>query len=111
MEGLEFHAFHGCFDKEKSLGNLFLVDFSAKLDMAASAASDNLEDTVDCNAIYGVIAREMEVHSDLLESLAWRIADALAESFPELSEIGIRVSKKNPPLPGICAWSRVSVKR
>ena len=28
LEGMEFHAYHGCFEEEKTSGNLFVVDFT-----------------------------------------------------------------------------------
>ena len=27
LTGMEFHAYHGCFEKEREEGNLFVVDF------------------------------------------------------------------------------------
>ena len=30
LEGMEFHAYHGCLEKERREGNTFLVDFHAE---------------------------------------------------------------------------------
>ena len=30
LNGMEFHAYHGCFEKEREKGNLFVVDFKAE---------------------------------------------------------------------------------
>ena len=30
LSGMEFHAYHGCFEKERAEGNLFVVDFRAE---------------------------------------------------------------------------------
>ena len=109
LEGMEFHAFHGCLPHEKSTGNLYTVDFRAVLDMKAAALSDSLEDALDYGKVYEVICREMEVHSDLLEHLAGRIVNALAEAFPELEDFSVRVSKRRPPVRGVAAWSRVTM--
>ena len=109
LEGMEFHAFHGCLESEKVRGNLFTVDFKGMLPMERAAESDRLENTVDYGQIYGIIRDEMEKPSDLLENVGWRIAGTIAEQFPEFDCFKVRVSKQNPPVAGRCAWSRVSV--
>lgn len=110
LEGMEFHSCHGCLEHEKKIGNLFVVDFSAELDMSAAAASDRLEDAVDYGRIYDVIKREMGTHSDLLEHLAGRIIRAIEAEFPALEEFSVRVSKRRPPVDGVAAWSRVTLR-
>lgn len=109
LEGMEFHACHGCLPYEKEVPNLFTVDFRAELDMKDAAASDNLQDALDYGLVYDVIRREMEIHSDLLEHLAGRIVRAIAETFPQVGRFSVRVSKRRPPVAGIAAWSRVTL--
>ena len=33
LKGMKFYASHGCFEEEKIIGNYFVVDFMAKVDM------------------------------------------------------------------------------
>ncbi len=105
---MEFHAYHGCLEKEKQEGNLFVVDFKADIDIAAAAESDSLADTLDYGAVYSIIAREMEIPSDLIEHVAGRIVKAIEEQFPFL-DFSVRVSKQNPPVDGPAAWSRITM--
>lgn len=105
---MEFHAYHGCLEKEKQEGNLFVVDFKADIDIAAAAESDSLDDTLDYGAVYSIIAREMEIPSDLIEHVAGRIVKAIEEQFPFL-DFSVRVSKRNPPVDGPAAWSRITM--
>lgn len=110
LNGMEFHAFHGCLERERREGNLFVVDFKGFYHLGAAARSDRLEDAADYSVIYQLVAREMEQPSALLEHLASRIARAIRASFPEaFSKIEVRVSKLNPPVGGPCAWSRITV--
>lgn len=109
LEGMEFHAYHGCLDNEKKEGNLFTVDFRGSFDMSGAAATDRLDETLDYGIIYGIVSREMEIPSDLLEHVAGRIVRAIEDSYPSL-RFSIRVSKKNPPVGGMAAWSRVTLK-
>ena len=109
LEEMRFWAFHGCLESEKKKGNLFLVDFTGELDMHDAAASDNLEYTVNYADIYEIIRKEMEISSDLLEHVAGRIVQAIAEAYPEFLRFSVRVSKHNPPVGGPVEWSRVTL--
>lgn len=110
LEGMEFHAYHGCLESEKTNGNLFVVDVKGEAFMDAAACSDDLDDALDYGRIYDIVAREMAVPSNLLEHVAGRILSALGREIPELTDVSVRVSKKNPPVNGVCAWSRISLK-
>ena len=109
LEGMEFRSNHGCLESEKRDGNIFLVDFEGTYDISRAAATDNLCDAVDYGAVYCAISQEMAIHSDLLEHLAGRIAERIMRDFNAFKCISIVVAKKNPPVGGAVAWSKVSV--
>ena len=109
LEGMEFHAYHGCFQKEREEGNLFVVDFRAEYHFKTAAKTDRLDETVDYGDVYKVIREEMDKPSNLLENVAWRIVKGIAEKFPQFIRFKVRVSKSNPPVGGACKWSRVTV--
>ncbi|MCQ2143862.1 MAG: dihydroneopterin aldolase [Bacteroidales bacterium] len=125
LSGMTFHAHHGVMEEERLLGNTFVVDLEASLDLSAPAASDSLEDTVNYAEIYALVAREMAVPSKLLEHVAGRIIDAVKSSFPSIVTVKVTVSKKNPPVLGVfpanekeapesgapCEWSRIELTR
>lgn len=109
LEGMEFKAYHGCLEQEKSCGNLFVVDFRGELDLGAAAGSDSLSDTLNYADIYDIVAEEMSVPSELLENVAGRIVKTIEHRFPQLTSFSVRVSKKNPPVDGTVQWSRVTL--
>lgn len=109
LSGMAFHAFHGCFEHERSEGGEFTVVFSARVDITRAAESDALEDTVDYGQIYDVISREMDIPSNLLEHVAVRIASALKMEFPKLLSVTVKVTKLNPPVAGPVGSSSVTV--
>ena len=109
LEGMEFKAYHGCFEQEKVRGNVFTVDFRGELDLSAAAESDNLADTLNYGEIYDIVADEMSIPSELLENVAGRIVKAIEAKFPELISFSVRVSKKRPPVEGVAQWSRVTL--
>ena len=109
LSGMDFRAFHGCFDFERTEGSYFTVDFCAHLDIERAAQTDNLEDTVDYGAIYDTISREMDIPSNLLEHVAARIAKAIKAEFPALHDITVKISKHIPPVAGPVDSSSVTV--
>ena len=110
LEGMEFHAGHGCLEHERKAGNLFTVDFRGTVPMLEASESDRLEDALDYGKIYDCIAAEMARNSDLLEHVTGRIVRALAANFPQLRDFEVRVSKRRPPVNGVCQWSRITMR-
>ena len=98
LENMEFHAFHGCMEHERNLGNTFLVTVKIDIDTSQSGISDNLEDTLNYQLIYNVIRTQMEIRSNLIEHLARRIVDAVMEQFDQIKNIKLKLTKLNPPL-------------
>lgn len=108
LSGMEFHAYHGCFEKERAEGNLFVVDFKAEYNLKTPAKSDRLDDTVDYADVYKIVREEMDKPSNLLENVGWRIVKGIAEKFPQFTRFKIRISKMTPPVGGACQWARVT---
>ena len=52
LRGLIFHGFHGVKPEEKKLGQKFLIDVDAWMDLRAAGKSDELSDTVSYTSIY-----------------------------------------------------------
>jgi len=110
LEGMEFFARHGCSEKERADGNVFTVDFMAETE-CGEEEDDDLASHIDLARVYEVIALQVETPSNLIETVAHRIVRALEAEFPQIGHFSIRLSKKNPPLPGAgkASWSRVTV--
>jgi dihydroneopterin aldolase len=100
LEGMEFHAFHGCFAEEQVIGNTFIVDVYFDTNTATAEESDNLEDTVNYAAVYTLVKQEMAVKSKLLEHVGNRIMKAIRQAFPQVESIDLKISKMNPPIGG-----------
>lgn len=107
LNGMEFHAFHGCFKEEQIIGNNFIVDLSFKTDTLKPELSDDLRDTIDYSKVYKIVKNEMEITSKLLEHVARRILKGIIQTFPQISFAELTVSKMNPPVGG--KVERVSV--
>jgi dihydroneopterin aldolase len=100
LENMEFHAFHGCLEHEKTLGNTFIVSISIELDTSIPGKTDELEDTLNYQLVYDVIKGQMERPSKLIEHVGQRILDNLIVNFPQIHSLNVKLSKLNPPLGG-----------
>ena len=97
---MEFHAYHGCLEHEKLLGNTFLVTVAMELDTTLAGTTDELNHTLNYQAVYNAVKEQMKIRANLLEHLAKRILDNLSLRFPEILSIHLKISKLNPPLGG-----------
>lgn len=98
LENMEFHAYHGCLEHEKTLGNTFLVTLSMQLDTSIAEKTDQLSDTLNYKAVYDVVKTEMEIRSQLIEHVSRRIADAVFTKFPLIQSMKLKLTKMQPPL-------------
>ena len=110
LRGMTFRAHHGCQEHEKLYGGMFEVDFKAPYSLGRAAGSDDLSDAADYGIIYEIIKKEMQIPSELLESVAARIASAVRQEFPYVfGKIEIRISKLDPPVGGPCRAAAITV--
>jgi dihydroneopterin aldolase len=100
LEEMEFRAHHGCFKEERIVGNSFTVNFSFDVDTIKAEATDNLDDTINYQTVYGLIKEEMSKPSHLLENVASRILDKICNQFPQIKKVVIKISKMNPAMGG-----------
>ena len=100
IEGMEFFAYHGCFKEEQLIGTRFQVDLYLETDTGKAEYSDDLADTVDYQAIFGLVAEEMKVNSKLLEHVARHILNRIKNEYPRVDSARIKISKLNPPVGG-----------
>ena len=59
IEGMEFFAYHGCFEEEQIIGNRFMVDIYLEVSTDLAEHSDNLAQTVNYQRVYEVIKKEI----------------------------------------------------
>lgn len=96
VEGIELHAYHGVYPRERKEGNRYRVDLYMEQDLEAAAASDALGDTLDYFQAYQLVLEVMREPVNLLETLVVRIGHQALERFPQLTAIRVRVSKIQP---------------
>ena len=100
ISGMEFYAYHGCYEREKSVGNRFCVDVAVEAETGDAAERDSLEGTVNYLTVYSAVAEQMRIVSDTIENVALRITEAIYILFPDALKVTAKVSKLAPPLGG-----------
>ena len=111
LRGLRFLARHGVLPEEHIEPQPFVVDVDLGVDMAVAAATDDLSATVDYAEVHRRVARVMEgPHRQLIETLAWTVAEDLLSAFPA-EWVRVRVAKPQAPLPGPADGAAVEVWR
>ncbi len=100
LQGMQFYGYHGVNPEERTLGQRYVVDLTAELDLRRAGKSDRLEDTVSYSHIYHAVRAVMEGEPrNLLESAAQAIADRVLSEFP-VESVSVTVKKPNPPVRG-----------
>jgi len=107
LENVVFYAHHGVYEQETCVGNVYIVNLKIKLDLQKAAVTDNLEDTVSYADVYETVKREMEIPSRLLEHVAKRIILSIKSQFPQIKQVEIKLSKRNPPIGGQMDYASV----
>jgi dihydroneopterin aldolase len=100
LNNIRVYAHHGCLEEEAVIGSAYRVDLEVTADLNRAALSDDLDHTVDYVQLNRIVKEEMKQRSKLLEHVAQRIMDRILKEIDLVEEVGIWVSKINPPLGG-----------
>ncbi|KAF3786613.1 Dihydroneopterin aldolase 1 [Nymphaea thermarum] len=112
LRGLMFHGFHGVLEEEKKLGQKFLVDIDAYLELQKAGDTDNLDDSVSYADIYNLAREVVEGPSfNLLESVATKIVKDIFASYQQISAVRVRVGKPHVAVKGPVEYLGVEIYR
>ena len=95
---MRFFAHHGVDRQETLVGNEFVVSLRLKVDIGHAMQTDDVTDTVSYAEVYEAVKKEMEIPSKLLEHVGGRIVKRLFDDFPQIENIELKLSKRNPPM-------------
>jgi dihydroneopterin aldolase len=105
LTGLRVFAHHGALPHEAELGQVFVIDVDAGLDLGPAGRADDLAMTLD----YGRLAGEL---AELVASRRRRLIEAVAEdvaahvlAHPRVQDVRVRVAKPHAPIPADAAVS------
>jgi len=103
-----FFAHHGCTPQEQHVGGRYEVDVEVKFDFEAAARTDDLHLTVCYEDIYAIVNTIVEDHQfDLIERMAYLIAEQVCELSDKIDYAEVVVRKCNPPIRGTADYAEV----
>ncbi len=109
--GLSFYGYHGVSSSEQETGRMYEVDCTVDIDLTNACQSDNLNDTINYEAIYNLIKESVENKKySLLEKLAGEIAQKILDKF-EVNQVTLRIRKMNPPIAGHIRCVEIEISR
>lgn len=111
LEGMEFFAYHGYYDEEQKIGNKYSVDVEVETDLTQAGRKDTLEETVNYEELYKLIAHVMGKPARLLEAISFQIIQDVYSRFSAADVVSVSISKFNPPIGGVCHRARVSMRK
>ncbi|KAL0426626.1 UNVERIFIED_CONTAM: Dihydroneopterin aldolase 1 [Sesamum latifolium] len=115
LRGLKFHGYHGVKPEERKLGQKFVIDVDAWMDLQPAGNSDRLSDTISYTAIYSIVRDIVEgAPHNLLESVAELIASTVLSKFSQISAVRVQVGKPHVAVLGpidYLGWRLLGVVR
>lgn len=110
LQNIRLHAFHGVYEGEKKTGSPY--DVSVKVIYEeGSAQFDNLENTINYVAVFGIIKERMNIPLPLLEKVALGIIEEIKHRWPFAVEIMVSIYKLEPPIENFQGKIGVSIDK
>lgn len=110
LRGIQVPSPLGVTEAERALRRPVEIDLDLLGDLRPSAASDDLEDTIDYVEIFQTVSRVAGAEHRLVEALAQDVCQALLRAFPRMEEVRIEV-RKIAPLAGAVRSAGVRLVR
>ena len=111
VRGLRTRGYHGVFEAERRLGQIFVVDAVLEVDTRPAANSDDLADAIDYGELALSLSRVIEGDPvDLIETLAQRLADTCLRD-ERVTAVEVTVHKPQAPVPVAVDDMTVTIRR
>jgi 7,8-dihydroneopterin aldolase/epimerase/oxygenase len=111
LRGLTVHGRHGVYEHERVSGQDFVVDITVWIDLADAAASDELADTYDYDALARLAAAVVTgTPRNLIETVGGEIADRVMDD-GRVHAVEVVVHKPQAPIQQKFADVAVVVRR
>jgi dihydroneopterin aldolase len=112
LKGLQDFARHGVLPEEKRLGQRFVVDVVAHLDLRPAGQSDDYAQTVCYDALTKTVTEALtEKRFYLIEAAAEAVAGAVLKTFPLVERVMVEVRKPSAAIDAVFKHVAVAVER
>lgn len=97
LNNLFFHAYHGLYEEEKTLGNDFEVNITIHQNDVTDKIS-SLNQTIDYTKVYDIVKKRMQQPTPLLETLAQEVCTMILDNFSLANDVLFSIKKVHPPI-------------
>lgn len=112
LKNMKFFAYHGVLPEEQINGQNFFIDVEMFADVKKAGKTDELEDTVNYGAVFGIVESVAKNNKfRLIEKLADSISREILSSYKIINRTIVRVRKPDAPIDGEFDWAEVEVER
>ncbi len=112
IKNLKIFAYHGVNPEEKVMGQNFILDIDAVVDISKPCQTDNVNDTVSyADIIEETISIFTCQKDDLIERAAQRVADGLFKRFDKIQGLRILLKKPDAPIDADFEYTAVEINR
>ncbi|XP_026444466.1 dihydroneopterin aldolase 2-like [Papaver somniferum] len=112
LRGMMFHGYHGVLPEEKTLGQKFVIDMDAWVDLREPGKSDNINDSVSYVDLYNIVKDVVEGPGfNLLETVAHLIATKTLERFSQISTVRVKLGKPHMSIQGPVDYLGIEIFR
>jgi dihydroneopterin aldolase len=97
INSARFFAHHGLYEEERKVANEFVVDLEVVF-VPAVPVIVSMDETINYIKVYELVKKHMLQPTDLIETLAMRISEAIYAQYGGVKKISITITKKYPPV-------------
>ena len=96
LTDLKFYSYHGFHEEERVLGSEYQVN--ATVGFAGEEKIVSLHQTVNYVSVFRIIKEQMDIPTQLLETLTQNIAEKIKALDTQIKTVSVRIDKINPPI-------------
>jgi dihydroneopterin aldolase len=109
INSLRIHALHGVLKQERMVGNDYELTLRAKYDISDACATDDINKALNYAAVCDEVRQVMTEPCALVERVAYKIGERIMKKCPQVEEIDLTLTKKNPPMGADCDGAGVEI--
>jgi len=98
IKNATFYGYHGVKSEEKTLGGKYQLDIELYYDGRNAVLQDDVQYAVNYQEIMFAVAEVLNDSFNLVETIAWDVANTIMEKFNLVNSITVRIRKFAVPI-------------
>jgi len=98
LKRMKLYSYHGVLAQERRVGNDYEVSVGVDYDSSSAVVTDSIKSAVNYAELAEIVRLEMAIPSNLLETVATRIATRICMEFNSVRGGYVSITKVMPPI-------------